>query len=96
MTSQFRDAYEATEYELQTIAGLSIALTDLLAEYDKTNCPEGLAVQSVAATLRDKANAVLELHEAEWSVVQSQKNQLAKGTGQGASGTQKSVPDKAA
>lgn len=74
MTDQFTYAYEATDYELQTIAGLSIALTDLLAEYDKTNCPEGLSVQSVAAALRDKANAALKLHEAEWGVVIKKKH----------------------
>lgn len=66
MKERFRDAFEVTDGELCTLAGLAIALSDLLVHHNDSCNPEDRSIVAISLALREKAEAVLDLHQAEW------------------------------
>jgi hypothetical protein len=71
MSKEYRDAFEDTDYELHHVAGLAIALTDMVIDHNDKNTPEDRSIVAVGIALRDKAEAVLEMHQAEWKAAHS-------------------------
>jgi hypothetical protein len=66
MSKQYRNAFEDTDYELRHVAGLAIALTDMIITHNDKFTDEDRAIVAVGVALKTKAEAVLDMHQAEW------------------------------
>ena len=68
MTLTYRDAHEATSYDLHNLLGLVDALLELTTEHPAlgTDDRTATAIIAVITAIEDRANAALEHHGAEW------------------------------
>lgn len=71
LTTEFRDAYEDTEYSLINLDGLLTALHDIATENEAVcnSNDESLALMAVLNSAREKTREAMIQHSAEWEVV---------------------------